>query len=672
MSNTTYTTRSTSALSLSSSNYHHPSRTSLHSRPPLRFSVAMAPPSTPLRASHPMDATFVAVNPAPAPRQPAQSSSKSTGKSAEPKPPRPRNAWILYRSDKIRQLPPREDGRSRTQAEVSQLISKMWAEVSPEERADYEARADRAKAEHMKKWPDYKYAPVKKEVKEQEKLKRKLEKEQERAESGPNQRRKTSPYSEPGPVSAGSRGPSPPMSSASTDSSPELVTRQLSAEAGPSHAQEPPQLPTTSLQSPSQFPSLPYPVSTPHLEMPQGSHVPAAVMMIHPGYAQHQYTQPYASASLAASAPAATTGPATTETSYVPPQNASQNASFRVPQVPAPAVETESEAFAHDSFTALLGSTGDGSVFQVQLNTDSQDFSEPPAELNLNFDLGSLQSNEPFNESVSQWASFFAPQDEAEASTGLDTDMWKRLWEAAEPGLEAGATYSGNENTYQAGEGVFQPSTGVAQGRSGSAQSQDMMDFLNLDPPFSASSHDGSFGNSVGMSQGSSTAPQAVQYSSHSSSPEPRREYHPPSGAANAGSSTSFASFHVTIYIIFPTICNVLSCIVSCTFHYALLFSSLSRFRSGWDPSLLFTPPFAPVAVAVDPVDSLRFAPRPDRSRVRSAYIRGASGQNPSHARCFVLLFLYATSAFYLLSYSLVSFCSIYPHAHSPFLFTLT
>ncbi|KAA1475160.1 hypothetical protein DENSPDRAFT_411801 [Dentipellis sp. KUC8613] len=548
MSNTVHTRRSTFALSLSSSHYHHSSRTSLRSRTH-RFTVAMAPPSIPAGIPHSMDATFVAVNPAPVPRQPAHSSTKSSGKSAEPKPPRPPNAWILYRSDKIKELPPREDGRSRTQAEVSQMVSKMWAEVSPEERADYEAKADRAKAAHMKKFPDYKYAPVKKEVREQERQKRKLEKEQERAESGPNRRRKTSPYSEPGPLSAGSRGPSPPMSCASTDSSPELVTRQLSDEAGPSHVPGPSQLPAAPAPSPSHIPPLPYPDSTPHLEMPQGSHVPAAVMMIHPGYTQQQYAQAYPSQlwqpqpqqpqQAQPSFPSLLSDlewplQSTTETTYVPPQNASQNASFQMPQVPAPAVETEAEAFAHDSFTALLGSTGDASVFQVQLNTDGQDFSEPPAELSLNFDLGTFQADAPFNESMTQWASYFAPQEEAEAPTGLDMNMWKKLWEAAEAGPDGGATYPNGEGAYQAEEGVFQPSTNIPQGRHGSAQSQDMMDYLNLDPPFSASSHDGSFGNSVGMSQGSSSAPQAV-HSSHSSSPEPRREYHPPSGAANAG-----------------------------------------------------------------------------------------------------------------------------------------
>src|SRR3954452_3795475 len=39
-------------------------------------------------------------------------------------PPRPPNAWILYRSDKLRQLPPTEPGNPRrAQAEVSKMIS---------------------------------------------------------------------------------------------------------------------------------------------------------------------------------------------------------------------------------------------------------------------------------------------------------------------------------------------------------------------------------------------------------------------------------------------------------------------------------------------------------------------------------------------------------------------
>ncbi|TFY64012.1 hypothetical protein EVG20_g6084 [Dentipellis fragilis] len=453
---------------------------------------------------------------------------------SQEKPPRACNAWILFRCDKIRQLPPRQDGRSRTQPEVSQLISKMWAVVSPQERADYEARAERAKAEHQRKWPNYKYEPVKKEVKEQQKLKRKLERERERAQSGPNQRRKTSPCSGPGPVSAGCGGPSAPMASAG------YAQHQYVQPYAPHIWQFQPQLP----QQPQ--PQLPH---QPQLQLPQQARLPFPSLSSDPEWRLQTAT----------------------ETSYSPPQNASQNASLQGPQVPAPAVETESEAFGHNSFTEPLGSTGDVSVFQTRLNADSQDFSEPPAE--LNFGLGSLHSDEPHNDSVAQWTSFFSPQD----------DMYSILLQAAQPGLEAGARYLSDGNRYQAGEGVFQPSTDVAQGRSELVQCQDLMDFLNLDPPLSASSHDETFGNCVGMSQGSSTVPQAVQHSSHPSSHKLRREYHPPSGASNAATSSAVP-------------------------HHAPLFSSLKI--SLWTGSVpAFPCLFAPVVVAVDLVDSSRLRP---------------------------------------------------------------
>jgi hypothetical protein len=41
------------------------------------------------------------------------------------KPPRPRDSWILYRRDRLRLLPRGQ----MTQADVSQLISKMWREI---------------------------------------------------------------------------------------------------------------------------------------------------------------------------------------------------------------------------------------------------------------------------------------------------------------------------------------------------------------------------------------------------------------------------------------------------------------------------------------------------------------------------------------------------------------
>ncbi|KAG9102760.1 hypothetical protein FRC06_001212 [Ceratobasidium sp. 370] len=81
-------------------------------------------------------------------------------------PPRPPNAWILYRSDKLRELassqPP---GPRKPQAEISKIISQMWSAEGPETKGLYEARAEEKKAEHAALYPDYKFAPMKKEDK---------------------------------------------------------------------------------------------------------------------------------------------------------------------------------------------------------------------------------------------------------------------------------------------------------------------------------------------------------------------------------------------------------------------------------------------------------------------------------------------------------------------------
>ncbi|KAG2033502.1 high mobility group box domain-containing protein, partial [Suillus americanus] len=81
-------------------------------------------------------------------------------------PPRPPNAWILYRSDKIKVLPPAQPGqRSRAQADVSKLISDMWRNESDAVKLEYERLADARKAEHQRLYPDYRFQPMKKEEK---------------------------------------------------------------------------------------------------------------------------------------------------------------------------------------------------------------------------------------------------------------------------------------------------------------------------------------------------------------------------------------------------------------------------------------------------------------------------------------------------------------------------
>ncbi|KAG1727601.1 hypothetical protein EDB19DRAFT_1833027 [Suillus lakei] len=102
-------------------------------------------------------------------------------KAAQPQPPRPPNAWILYRSDKIKVLPPAAPGqRTRAQADVSKLISDMWRNESEAVKLEYERLADARKAEHQRLYPDYRFQPMKKEEKERLREEKRLQKERAR------------------------------------------------------------------------------------------------------------------------------------------------------------------------------------------------------------------------------------------------------------------------------------------------------------------------------------------------------------------------------------------------------------------------------------------------------------------------------------------------------------
>ncbi|EPQ57488.1 high mobility group box, partial [Gloeophyllum trabeum ATCC 11539] len=75
-------------------------------------------------------------------------------------PPRPPNAWILYRSDKLKTLPPVPPGMPRrAQADVSREISLMWKNEREEVRAQYERLAEVRKAQHQNAYPGYRYHP---------------------------------------------------------------------------------------------------------------------------------------------------------------------------------------------------------------------------------------------------------------------------------------------------------------------------------------------------------------------------------------------------------------------------------------------------------------------------------------------------------------------------------
>lgn len=71
------------------------------------------------------------------------------------KPPRPPNAWILYRSSCIRkQRESRSPGAPKpTQAELSKLFGEQWRNEPEEVKAEYERQAEAAREEHTAKYP---------------------------------------------------------------------------------------------------------------------------------------------------------------------------------------------------------------------------------------------------------------------------------------------------------------------------------------------------------------------------------------------------------------------------------------------------------------------------------------------------------------------------------------
>jgi hypothetical protein len=125
-------------------------------------------------------------------------------------PPRPPNAWILYRSDKLQQLPPPALGQPKpTQAEVSKIISVQWKTESDEVRAMYDERAQIAKLEHSRLYPNYRFTPMKRADKDRMREEKRQAKEQERA--GRRTRGRASPYTLP-PTASSSTPPVPHIS----------------------------------------------------------------------------------------------------------------------------------------------------------------------------------------------------------------------------------------------------------------------------------------------------------------------------------------------------------------------------------------------------------------------------------------------------------------------------
>ena len=175
--------------------------------PPTKSAVPNSPSAAQQPWAHPTISTFSASSSSfnhihivqPYPQGSAASSTGATdlfsnsgihfvgmgGPSSDGRPPRPANAWILYRSAKMKVLKePQTSGQPRrTQADISKLIAEMWKNETPEVRQYYEAMSDMKKAEHLAQYPTYRFQPMKKADKEKARLEKKAQKERERAEA---------------------------------------------------------------------------------------------------------------------------------------------------------------------------------------------------------------------------------------------------------------------------------------------------------------------------------------------------------------------------------------------------------------------------------------------------------------------------------------------------------
>ncbi|RPD58452.1 hypothetical protein L227DRAFT_654830 [Lentinus tigrinus ALCF2SS1-6] len=109
---------------------------------------------------------------ATSPASSSRASSPSTSSPGSPRPkkkspsrrnkdpshvPRPRNAFILFRSEKCEHF--RQSNVETDHRIISRIIGDWWKNVSPEEKKYYMDKAAQEKEEHARLYPDYRYSP---------------------------------------------------------------------------------------------------------------------------------------------------------------------------------------------------------------------------------------------------------------------------------------------------------------------------------------------------------------------------------------------------------------------------------------------------------------------------------------------------------------------------------
>ncbi|KIY46017.1 hypothetical protein FISHEDRAFT_75864 [Fistulina hepatica ATCC 64428] len=117
-------------------------------------------------------------------KQNAKPPKKPPATKSGPKAPRPRNAWIIFRSEEFQRMKDASPGGviQMPQSQVSATIAEKWRNIPVEDRAYYDQLAEREKLSHMLKYPQYKYHPVQKEEKARIREEKAREKERQRLE----------------------------------------------------------------------------------------------------------------------------------------------------------------------------------------------------------------------------------------------------------------------------------------------------------------------------------------------------------------------------------------------------------------------------------------------------------------------------------------------------------
>ncbi|KAF2691514.1 mating type protein 2, partial [Lentithecium fluviatile CBS 122367] len=71
--------------------------------------------------------------------------------------PRPMNCWMLYRDTRHKEL--KDANPDLSVQAISSICSQDWKQLPATQKDEWRAKAQAAKEEHQRMYPDYKYNP---------------------------------------------------------------------------------------------------------------------------------------------------------------------------------------------------------------------------------------------------------------------------------------------------------------------------------------------------------------------------------------------------------------------------------------------------------------------------------------------------------------------------------